>query len=356
MNHGKKLLLLPFFLILLVLSFAAVRSFAQTPVNYDVTISPILFDLSANPGDTVSNKIRFRNNTSTPLPIKLGVEKITADLNGNIALKADKNDTTLSWISFQNPTFVAQPLEWTDIPFTITIPKDAAYGYYWTITFAQDKTSPLSRSGVSLTGAAGLPILLDVQKAGAKIQGNLKSFVSDSGFYEYPPVKFSVNFVNTGNVHIRPKGSIFIKDWLGRQLTVLDVNAEQGAVLPNSERSFQSVWDDGFITVEPKLQYGQPQLDKNGKPETQLKINWGKILDLRIGRYTATTLLVLSTPQRDIPYQAQTSFWIFPWKVVLIVLAVVIFAGLGFYNTLKNLLLRVAGIFGFAKRGTQSED
>ena len=353
MNHGKKLLLLPFILTLVVLSFAVCKSFAQTPTNYDVTISPIFFDLSADPGSTVTNKIRLRNNTNYPLAIKLGVEKISADLNGNITLKTDSSDTTLGWITFQNPTFVAQPLEWTDIPFSINIPKDAAYGYYWTITFAQDKTSPLSRSGVSLTGAAAVPILLDVQKAGAKIQGKLTKFSTDSNFYEFPPVNFQVNFVNSGNVHIRPKGSIFIKDWLGRQLAVLNVNPEQSAVLPNSERSFQSNWDDGFITVEPKTEYGQPKLDKNGKPETELKINWSKILDLRIGRYAATTLLVVSTPQRDIPYSAETSFWIFPWKVVLLILAVVVFAGIGFYNTIKNFVRRIMRLLGFGKKEAQ---
>jgi hypothetical protein len=355
MNYGKKLLLLPLFLTLVVSSLIIVRVFAQTPAGYDVTISPIFFDLSADPGSAITNKIRFRNNTTNPLPIKLGVQKISADLNGNITLNTDKNDTSLAWITFSEDSFVAKPLEWTEIPFTINIPKDAAYGYYWTITFNQDKTSPLSRSGVSLTGAAAVPVLLNVNKPGAKIQGKLNSFLTDANFYEYPPVKFSINFINTGNVHIRPKGSIFIKDWLGRQLAILNVNPEQSAILPNSQRSFQSAWDEGFITVEPKLQYGQPKLDKNGKPETELKIRWDKILDLRIGRYTATMLMVLSTPQRDIPYQAETSFFVFPWKVILIALVFVLFAGVGFYSTFRNFAKRIIGIFKKEKKKENSE-
>jgi hypothetical protein len=195
-----------------------------------------------------------------------------------------------------------------------------------------------------------------VQKAGAKMQGKLVSFTTDAGFYEYPPIKFLVNFSNIGNVHIRPQGSIFIKDSLGRQLAILNVNPGLGAVLPSAARIFDATWDDSFITVEPKTNYGQPKLDKNGKPETQLSIRWDKILDLRIGKYTATTLLVVSTPQRDVPYEAETSFWIFPWKVVLIAIAFVAFAGVGFYNTFKGFIKRALRIFGIGRKESETND
>src|ERR1035437_5953695 len=349
----KKLIFLGSLIFFLLLLSTPAVVHAQTSSGYDVTVSPIFFDLSTTPGTSVGSVIKIRNNTNSPLPIKLGVQRLTGDLNGNLTLKADKNDYTLAWVTFKQDAFVAKPLVWTEIPFTINVPKEAAYGYYWTITFTQDKTSPLSKSGVSLTGAAAVPLLLNVVKPGAKMQGKLVNFSADSGIYEYPPIKFLINFSNTGNVHIRPHGSIFVKDWLGRQLAVLDVNPGQGAILPNAARIFNAVWDDSFITVEPKTTYGQPKLDKNGKPETQLNIRWDKILDLRIGRYTATTLLVVSTPQRDVPYEAATSFWIFPWKVVLGTLLVVAFAGLGFYNTLKGFARRVAKLFGFGTTETK---
>jgi hypothetical protein len=353
MNHGKKLFLLPALLVLATL-FLAVKTYAQqTSSNYDVTVSPIFFDLSANPGDTITTKVRIRNNTSSPLPIKLGVEKLTGDLNGNLTLQQSQSDYTLSWFKFNSDTVTASPLEWTDVPFTINVPKDAAYGYYWTITFTQGN-NPTGKSGVALTGAAGVPVLLKVNKAGALSRGKIRSFTTDVSFYEYPPVKFLTNFENTGNVHIRPTGNIFVKDWLGRQVALLDVNATQGTILPNAARQFESDWDDSFITTEPKIAGGQPVLDKNGKPETSLKINFSKILDLRIGRYTATELLVVSTDQRDLTYQAETSFWIFPWKVVIGTILLIIFAGVGFYNTLKNFVNRILNMFGLGKRKNEA--
>jgi hypothetical protein len=330
MKHGKKPLLLPLLIVGILLLFLAFTSLthAQTPTpssNYDVTVSPVFFDLTANPGDTISNKIRIRNNTTSPLPIKIEVKKMTGNSNGNLTLTDDPNDPSLSWITFTSNTFVASSLEWNDIPFTITIPKDAAYGYYFAISLTQDNTSPLKKNGTTITGAAAVPILLNVTKAGAKMEGKLLSLSVDKGFYEYPPVKFSTVFGNTGNVHIRPSGNIFIKDFLGNQVGMITVNENHGAVLPNVKKTFESTWDDGFITVEPKMDGGEPVLDKNGKAETELKFRFDKILDFRIGRYTASELLVVSTANRDIPFTAETSFFVFPWKIAGVILIFILF-------------------------------
>ena len=86
-------------------------------------------------------------------------------------------------------------------------------------------------------------------------------------------------------------------------------------------------------------------MDKDGKPKTTLKIRFDKILDLRIGRYTASTILVINTGNRDIPFQAETSFFVFPWMLVIGVLLFVIFAGVGFFNTIRNFVKRILRIF-----------
>jgi len=123
---------------------------------------------------------------------------MTGNANGNLTLIDDPSDPSLSWITFTSDTFTAAPLEWTDVPFTIAIPKDAAYGYYFAINLTQDNTSPLKKDGTTITGAAAVPVLLDVAKPGAKLDGKLLSLTVDKGFYEYPPVKFSTVFENTG--------------------------------------------------------------------------------------------------------------------------------------------------------------
>ncbi len=321
MKHGKKLLLLPLLILGLTLAMRLPSVFAQTPpAGYDVTVSPVFFDLSAKPGDTLSNKIRIRNNTTSPLPIKLEVQKMTGDTNGDLTLRDDKNDPSLSWIKFSSLNFVAKPLEWTDVPFTIEIPKEAAYGYYFAISFTQDQNSSIKRTGTTITGAAAVPILLDVKKEGAKAQIKLVNFSVDNYINEYLPVNFSIAIENQGNIHVSPHGNIFVSEG-NRDLASLDVNPTLSNVIPGTNKTFTTAWDDGFLVREPVLEDGQPKLDKNGRQIEKITINWNKLTSLRIGRYTANLLLVYDNGTRDVPLEASVSFWVFPWKVVGIMIA-----------------------------------
>ena len=291
---------------------------SPAPSNYDVTVSPVFFDLSANPGDTLSDKVRIRNNTTSPLPIKLAVERLAGDVNGDLTLKQDANDNTLSWITFQKDTIVANPLEWTEVPFTITIPKDAAYGYYWAITFKQDNTNPLAKTGAAITGAAAVPILLDVRKPGAKADAKILKFTTDNFINEYLPINFKIQVQNIGNIHVKPVGNIFITNGLSKNIATLEVNTAGGNIIPETNRIFNTSWDDGFIVNEPVIEDGQIKLDKNGKPVNRLVINWNKLTSFRIGKYTASLLLVFDNGKKDVPLEATLTFWVIPWKVLIV--------------------------------------
>ena len=305
----------------LALSLLTVKVLAQTPTpgNYDVTVNPIFFDLTANPGDTLSTKVRIRNNTTSPLPIKLSVKKMSGDLNGNLTLTDDNSDGSLSWITFTSNKITLNPLEWTDVPFTITIPKSAAYGYYFAVTFTQDNTSPLKRTGAAITGAAAVPILLNVKKEGAKREVKITEFSVDQNVTEYLPVNFTIKVENQGNVHAQPHGDIFITDGKN-QLADLNVNPYLSSVIPNAQKVFNASWDDGFLIRTPVMQYGQQVLDKNGKPVESLTINWNKLTEFRIGKYTANLLLVYDNGQTDVPLEASISFWVVPYKAIAVIL------------------------------------
>jgi hypothetical protein len=342
MKFAKKRLLLPLILLAVIAPLVlAFKAFAQFPTTgYDVTVSPIFFDLTANPGDTISTKIRVRNNTNSPLPLNLGVQKLSGDINGNLILKQDKTDTTLAWFNLGSSRIVAKPLEWTDVPFTISIPKDAAYGYYWTITFTQDNTNPSAKQAVSLTGASGVPVLLNVKKAGAKAEAKILQFSTTNYVSEYLPIDFTVKVENTGNIHIKPYGSIFISDGLSKNLAILDVNPGQGNIIPDSARIFTTSWDDGFLVRQPVMVDGQPKIDKQGKTVEEIQINWDKLTSFRIGKYTANLLLVFDNGTKDVPLQSTITFWVFPWKVTLGFIIAVVVIVLGFRFMIKAYIKR----------------
>jgi hypothetical protein len=322
----KTKILLSIIFVIVASTLIAHLSLAQSPTGngYDVTVSPVFFDLTADPGTTLTEKIKIRNNTTSPIPIKLQVSKLTGDLNGNLTIKQDKADSSIGWIKFDQESIILRPLEWTEVPFAIDIPKDAAYGYYLTISFTQDNSSPLRRSGATITGAAAVPVLLNVRKPGAKADGKLVEFSTNSFLNEYLPVDFTVKIQNTGNIHIKPHGNIFISGGSRKDLAVLDINPGLGSILPQSARSYEASWMDGFAVMEPVMVSGQPKLDKNGKVEMHLALNWNKLTSLRIGKYDANVLLVFDNGTRDVPLEGKLSFWVFPYKLITGVLILLI--------------------------------
>lgn len=333
MKYGKKRLALLILLLSLGSLFFVVKaSLAQTPTpsNFDVTVSPVFLDLSANPGDTINTKVRIRNNTTSPLPIKIEVKKMTGDTNGDLTLIDNSNDNSTTWFKFDSPTFAANPLEWTDVPVTIAVPKEAAYGYYFAISFTQDNTSPIKRTGAAIKGSVVIPVLLDVRKAGAKAEAKIVDFSTPSFITEYLPVDFKVVLQNSGNVHILPHGNIFISNGTNKNIAALDFNPGSGNVIPSTKRKFDASWDDGFLVYRTVMEYGQPKLDKNGKEVKQLQINWNKLTSFRVGKYTADLIVVFDNGTKDVSLQKTISFWVIPWKaltvmgIILILLILVI--------------------------------
>jgi len=345
MSKLKSFLLASLLIVLLTPFIVLPISAQENTSNFDVTVSPVFFDLNAKPGTTVNGKVRLRNNTTSTLPIKVEVKKMGGDESGDLTIKNAPDDTN-SWFEVTTPKLSAPPTEWATIPFTIKVPDTAAYGYYWALAFTQDSVDDKRVTGAKVNASIVVPVLLNVAKDGAKTEGKITEFKTNINWYEYLPVDFSTVFSNTGNVHIRPRGNIFIKDWLGRSVATLDVNPNQGAVLPGTKKAFSTPWNDSFAWYENKTSNGKPVLDKNGKQERELKIRFDKILDLRIGKYTATSLVVISDGNRDIALEKSVSFFVFPWKIVIGAVVFIVFALLGLVSTTRSLTKRVYGWFG----------
>lgn len=318
---------------------------AQTPITgrFDVTVSPTFIELSSKPGDTVNQSVKLRNNTNEAITVIPQVRLMGGDEQGELTIK-DTREEHIDWLTVSDERLTLPPREWITVNFSIQIPENAAFGYYWALSFTAEE-STVEETGAALSASLAVPILLTVEKEGAKTEGKFLDFRSDSSYYEYPPVTFITQFENTGNVHIRPSGNIFIKDFLGRTVGILTVNEGQGGILPNTKRTFESTWNDGFITYETKMEDGEEVLDSDGNPQREMKIHYQKLLDLRIGRYTATALMLVSGPDRDYTYEKSISFFVFPWKVVLILTAIVIFVAIGLITTGRTVFRRVRKLF-----------
>lgn len=338
MRYGKKLLFLPLILFISLVVIFSSRTLAQES-NYDVTVSPVFFDLTTNPGGTVSDRIRVRNNTSSPIPVKVEVKRLTGDENGELTFNEDNSDNSLDWINFQDTTVTLAPLEFTNIPFTIEVPEDAAYGYYYAINLTQAESGTDS-TGAAISGAAAIPVLLNVRKDGAKAELKLNEFEVESFINDTLPVNFNVKLENTGNVHVRPRGNIFISGMGKDNITSIDINPNGAAIIPNTVRTFPASWTAGFLVKEQVIEDGQPKIDSDGRPVMKLKINWNKVTEMRLGKYTANLIVVYDDGTRDVPIESSKSFWVIPWKALIVAIIAVVILVLGVRFIFRRMVNR----------------
>jgi hypothetical protein len=322
-----KNLVLTSVIVLIVCSyFFSQKAFAQESEGINITVSPAVLDLTASPGKKIQEKVRLRNNLENPLDLQASIYKMQPrGEDGDIApIEPEEGDDYISWITFDKPEFTAPSKEWIDVKFTIDIPETAGFGYYYALKFAKEKEDESTDDAAVLKGEVLVPLLLNVKKEGAKADASILSFKAKSYINEYLPVDFETRVANTGNIHIKPRGNIFIRGWGSKDIGVLDVNKANGNVLPESTRIFQSSWDNGFLVKEPVAENGQAKLDGKGNQVTKLKINWNKLLDFRFGKYTAYMIMVYDNGGKDVPIEATTTFWVIPYKALIVILIIII--------------------------------
>jgi len=68
--------------------------------------------------------------------------------------------------------------------------------------------------------------------------GDISVFTADKDNYSDGRAVFTVNYKNTGDVHLKPAGAISITDTFGNEVKNIAVNAAKGAVLPGLVRAY----------------------------------------------------------------------------------------------------------------------
>lgn len=305
--------------------FSLLASLLPTPTRaldtgINLQISPLPIVMTSDPGKTVTSDLRVRNAGTSSEKLKVSLRTFQAEGNkGNVVLKdRGPTDTHFDWVSFDRRTFDAPPNVWQTVKMKITIPKTAAFGYYYAVQFERATPAKAQPGQSAVEGAIAIFVLLDVNNPNAKRTAEIVSFTADKKFYEFLPSEFSVVVKNTGNVHLSPHGNIFIqRDSKDTQpITAIPFNASGGYILPKSNRVFKAFWNDGFPVYVPKTKDGQEVKDANGTVERELKWDFSQVPSLRIGNYTANLVMTYDDGRRDVPLSASLDFWVIPWRIV----------------------------------------
>ncbi len=266
-------------------------------------IGPPVLNLTADPGQVIKSSISIRDVSTVDLLVTNQINDFEANgEDGSPRVILDETEENAfsirSWIQpLDQITLKSKQVK--SIPLTIFVPESAAPGGYYGIVRFTGTPVGVDGSGVSLNASLGTLIFLRVSGQ-AKEEVTIQEFFPNSGgnkypLYEFKPLTLSVRLKNTGNIYEQPTGLITVKDMFGKPVVNLPINAEERIILPDSTRKFDQVIDDtavgsglmfGYYTAEVTVKYGS-----NGQSVTE-----------------------------------KTSFWVIPWKLILLGVALLVLA------------------------------
>jgi hypothetical protein len=328
----------------LVMPAAALAADAGGDTGLVLQVSPLPINLAVQPGKSVSTDLRVKQNGNQTYRLKVNLMKFQAyGEEGKPELKdREPGDDYFDWVKFDKTEFDAPANVWQTVKMTINVPKTAAFGYYYAVAFSRvgDDVKRGERTN-SIAGAAATLVLLDALSPNAKRSVSLASFESTHRVFEYLPATFNVKLRNTGNVHVVPHGDIFIMKGK-KQVGVVPINSGLGNMLPGSNRIYPAKWKEGFPVYEEVTQDGKVKLDKNGKQVQKLKWDWSHANQFRMGKYTAHLFAVYDDGSRDQTVEAQISFWVIPWRMLLLVLLVLLVVGFGIFSATRGSIRKLS--------------
>lgn len=280
---------------IILLALLSIKVSAQEVTQRSFTISPPAVQKALKPGDTAEGVMKVVNETTDPLTFSVSTQDyIVEDTQGTPVILPpdvlDRKYSAASWIGLDQSKITVPARSRVELSYYIQIPKDARPGgHYGAVVFKPESTITVEGTGTAVNTVIGTLFYLDVDGTITEY-ASVSKFVANM-FQEYGPVKVMTQIHNAGDLHIRPQGTITITSPFGKKVSQKLVEAN---IFPGAARDFEN-------------EVGQKWM---------------------IGRYKAEFMGTYGKSNNN-PLLATLYFWVFPWKVALIVILIIIAAILG---------------------------
>lgn len=304
-----------------------------------LTISPPTFEVMAKPGEVKTLSIRVINDQSAVVTLFTSTANFKAQgETGQPDFLFDVQTVDLaSWIKPEKANLTLQPDESAFMPFTITVPANAEPGGHYAGLFFGTGAPQADAGQVGVESKLGALIIVSVE-GNIRESAQIKELAVEQGQKRsHLPVDFRLRIENIGNVHVRPKGFLTIRNMFGGVAATLSVNPKEGAALPGSTRRFDLTWK-------------RTESGSGNGLFAELREEWK---NFALGTYSAEAVVTYGENEKTLT--ATTSFAVFPWlllTIVFIVLVVFIFLvvkGIKAYN--RMIIRRAQGRLGRSTSG-----
>ncbi len=309
-----------FFIALLVPFIASAQGESLT-----LSVSPTLFDMTANPEQEWVSTVRVIN--ANPYEITVYADVMNFASNGESGQpkflpldRAESGGQTLAdWVRLEKTELVIPAEQTMEVPFRIVVPGDAPPGGHFAAVMIGTKSLDTGGGQTAVETSQVVTSLIFLRVTGNIIEdGVIREFRGAQRLVEKPAMDFDLRFQNKGNVHILPQGEIKIFNMWGEERGVIPVNRYTlfGNVLPGSVRNYSFSWSGEWSLAD-------------------------------IGRYTAVATLAYGQDGRQFA-TSETSFWVLPWKIALLVLGLLTAFVLFMTWAIKLYVRRMLALAGVA--------
>jgi P pilus assembly chaperone PapD len=226
-------------------------------------VTPPRFELLMTPGQSKTYTLSVVNTDSaSTLRLKAMVMDWTMKPNGQTAYPRPGTlfQSCTRWIEVNPAEFEVAPGMEQLVRFTVIVP-DSTFGSYWSMIYfeSQPDTAQQAMIGIVMKARVGSAVYVTIQGTEVR-QAELTGFSyrrKDAGNHEY-----RLQVKNTGNVHLRPKGSLLIRSADNTAVATLAITDE--LVLPGAQRDLvlplAKVLAPGRYTAVINLDCGTPEL------------------------------------------------------------------------------------------------
>lgn len=302
-NIYKYILLIPFILV-----FFFVNPFSKlSAAELTIGTAPTSEKLQLDPGETYNGEIVVWNLSTVTTKYNIivsGFEQVENQPGTAVILSEEAEKRALysasSWVTVNKDSINLIPNKNEKIYYTIKVPKGTFKGEYNVIIafMSEEQKNTSIGTGTFSTLSSGTPILI---KVGDEFVENaeLLQFKTDKNFYEFPNITFFTQIHNLGDTHITPIGEIILENMFGKEIARIPFNENIQSLLREDSGTYESAWNYGkFLTNDKQLV---------------------------LGKITASLLVTYRSFQPGFsPLTAETSFWVIPWKYILIALIIII--------------------------------
>lgn len=291
----KTKLLIYLFLVLILTSACIGRAYAQQATR-TITISPPTVQVTLDPGKISSGVLRIINDSSESLTFQTSMQDfIVKDDQGTPTIlppdTLSNKYSAANWVAIYPQEVTVAPHQKAELNYYIQVPLDARPGGHYTAVMYNPKSNiSVKGSGAAVKTSIGTLFYVTVNGP-VNIKASINKFFS-SFLWDFGPVVLNTNILNVSDIHITPKGSITLTNMLGQKSDEKSLATHN--IFPGVSRSYQTTMGRKFML---------------GLYKVNLKATYGP---------------------NNAPLMATLSFIVFPWKIAVFIILMVIVLVIGY--------------------------